>query len=65
MSFNFADLRWEQALNRVLADPSTRYELASRLREDAKRDPLDVLHDAEVALAIARKRADEALNRSK
>jgi len=56
----FVELSWEQALNKVLSDPATRIQLAHRLREDANRDPVDVLNDAEIALEIARKRAETA-----
>ena len=43
------------------ADPATSYTLRDVLAAMASRDPIDTLRDAELALAVARKRVDEVL----
>lgn len=54
--------RIHQAMQaQLIASPSTSFELRRRLETDAKRDPVDVLNDAETLRLVARVRLDEML----
>jgi hypothetical protein len=57
----FPGMTHAQALERVLADPGTRYAVRERIREDQARDPVDSVADAEVLLALHELRLQEAL----
>jgi hypothetical protein len=49
-------------LERALVnDPATSYALVETLGAACGRDPINALRDAELALAVARKRVDEVL----
>lgn len=48
----FDGLTYEQAAQQVLDAPETTYALRQRIQDDARRDPLDCLGDAEVHHAL-------------
>lgn len=58
----FAGLSYGEALQRVIADPATRCTLRQRILEDAERDPVDSLNDAEVLCAVQTLRLQAALS---
>jgi len=58
----FAGLTYDEALRLVIADPSTRCSLRQRILEDAERDPVDSLNDAEVLCAMQKLRLDAVLS---
>lgn len=58
----FAGLTYGEALRRVIADPATRHTLRQRTLEDAERDPVDSLNDAEVLCAVQTLRLEAVLS---
>jgi len=60
-SEDFAGLTYEQALQKIRADPATSYSMLNRIVEDSRRDPLDALADAEMLHALMTMRLRAAL----
>jgi len=58
----FEGLTYDEALRLVVSDPATRYSLRQRILEDAARDPVDSLNDAEVLCAMQKLRLDAVLS---
>ncbi len=48
----FDGMTYDQAVQSVLDDPATTYSIRQRIQDDARRDPLDCLTDAEVHHAL-------------
>lgn len=57
----FDGMTYEQAAQFVLEDPATTYALRQRIQDDARRDPLDCLTDAEVHHALSSLRVQAIL----
>ena len=55
-------LTYDEAVQRVISDPSTPYKLRQRILEDAQRDPVDSLNDAEVLCALQKLRLDAVMS---
>jgi len=58
----FYGMTYEQAAQQVLDAPETTYALRQRIQDDARRDPLDCLNDAEVHHALTSLRVQAALH---
>lgn len=54
-------LSYDEAVQRVISDPATPYKLRQRILEDAERDPVDSLNDAEVLCALQKLRLDAVM----
>lgn len=57
----FAGLAYRDAAARVLSDPATRHAVRESILDDAQRDPVDCLKDAELLLALARLRVVDVM----
>lgn len=57
----FDGMTYEQAAQQVLDAPETTYALRQRIQDDARRDPLDCLTDAEVHHALSSLRVKAVL----
>lgn len=56
----FGGLTYQQAVELLLADPTTSYTLRQRILEDAQRDAVDSLNEAEVLMTMQRLRFESA-----
>ena len=54
-----APANYEQHKQQLLADPATSFALRSRIEQDAKRDPVDALSDAQALFDLQTSRYAE------
>lgn len=60
-SARVASMTAEQLRRSLINDPASSHALHAALDAQRTRDPIDCLRDAELVLAVARKRVDEVL----